>query len=100
MRYFGVRCCLFARPFAHSSRFVCCVDPFVHSVRLCRVVLCALLLQVETLRFKNKDYDARIRLLSKESDELQEQKAAITKAIEELRLGLKFESTISSKVSE
>lgn len=54
--------------------------------------------EVEQLKFRNSDYEAKIATLQAESDKLQEQKAAITKAIEELRMGLKFHSTISSKV--
>ena len=54
--------------------------------------------EVEELKFRNSDFEAKITVLEKESAQLQEQKAAITKAIEELRMGLKFESTISSKV--
>lgn len=54
--------------------------------------------EVENLRFRQTDFQAKITVLETESLELAQQKEAIKDAIEELRQGLKFESTISAKV--
>jgi hypothetical protein len=54
--------------------------------------------EVEQLKLQQTTFEAKIQALSDESRELAQQKAAITSAIEALRQGLKFESTISAKV--